>query len=281
MLIFAALLSVAFGVALYDWAALALKRDLYSHTLLIPVISGYLVWIKRHNLPAFAHGQVTIALLPAVLGVGILAAYFLVVRNNPRLPQADYLCLMMMAYLSFLAAGAIFFLGLPFLRSILFPVLFLLFMVPFPEFVENGIEQFFQRWSAEATALFYQITGTSFIRDGQTFRLPGITIVVAQECSGIRSSLVLFITSLLAGHLFLRSAWKKGFLTFFVIPLGIFRNGFRILTITLLCIHVDPNYINSPLHHSGGPVFFALSLVPFLLVLYLLRRADQKGEKGK
>ena len=114
------------------------------------------------------------------------------------------------------------------------------------------------------------------MRQGTVFELPGIVLQVAQECSGIRSSWVLFITSLLASHLFLRTRWRKIVLVAFVIPLGILRNGFRILVIGLLCVHVGPYMIDSPIHHQGGPLFFALSLVPLFLLLWWLRRQEQR-----
>jgi exosortase/archaeosortase family protein len=114
------------------------------------------------------------------------------------------------------------------------------------------------------------------LRQGIDFQFPGFALEVAPQCSGIHSSLVLFITSLLAGHLFLRSPWRRGALTLAVIPLGIMRNGLRVLVLGELCVNVSPEMINSPIHHHGGPLFFVLSLGPFFLLLFLLRRAESK-----
>ncbi len=127
---------------------------------------------------------------------------------------------------------------------------------------------------AVAAALLFAVSGSTVFREGLVFQLPGITLQVAQECSGIRSSLVLFITSLVAGKLFLQSPWRKLFLTAFVIPLAIVRNGFRVFTLGWLCVHISPNLIDSPIHHRGGPLFFLLSLVPFFLFLLWLRRGE-------
>jgi exosortase C (VPDSG-CTERM-specific) len=168
--------------------------------------------------------------------------------------------------------------GSGFVRQHAFAFAFLVFMIPMPPVVENAVEIFFQNWSAHAAELLFRVTGTSYLRFERTFELPGLTIQVAQECSGIRSSYVLFIVSLLAGHLFLRRTWTRVALTLFVIPLGILRNGFRILTISLLTVHVDPGVIHGPLHHRGGPVFFVLSLVPFFAAIWLLRKWEKRSE---
>jgi exosortase/archaeosortase family protein len=124
-------------------------------------------------------------------------------------------------------------------------------------------------------ASLIQLAGMPMLRSGLIFQLPGITIQVAQECSGIRSSLVLFIVSILAGHMLLAHPGRKLALALFVIPLGIFRNGFRILTIAWLCVHVDSRMVDSPIHHRGGPIFFALSLIPLFLFLLWLRRSER------
>ena len=120
-----------------------------------------------------------------------------------------------------------------------------------------------------------------------TYRVEGgaggsrtITLQVAQECCGIRSSWVLFITSLLASYLFLRNPWHRALIVALVIPLGILRNGFRILVLAQLCIHRGPHMIDSDLHHRGGPIFFALSLIPLFLLLWWFRRMEAVGERG-
>jgi exosortase len=157
-----------------------------------------------------------------------------------------------------------------------FPVAFLIFMVPLPDAAVDWLEKASMFASADAAALYFNLAGTPLVRHGTVFELPGIVLRVAQECSGIRSSWVLFITSLLASHVFLRTRWRRIVLVAFVIPLGILRNGFRILVIGLLCVHVGPHMIDSTIHHQGGPLFFALSLVPLLLLLWWLRRQEQR-----
>ena len=74
--------------------------------------------------------------------------------------------------------------------------------------------------SADVSAWLFRMTGTPLLRDGTVLALPGIVLQVAQECSGIHSSWVLFITSLVASHLFLKSPWRRLILVAFVHPAG-------------------------------------------------------------
>jgi exosortase len=121
----------------------------------------------------------------------------------------------------------------------------------------------------------FELAGMPVYYRGLTFQLPNITLMVAPECSGIQSTVALFITSLLAGHIFLRTKWRRSVLTVAVLPLAVLRNGFRIFTIGELCVHMGPQMIHSYIHRKGGPIFFALSLIPFLLLLFFLIKSER------
>jgi exosortase len=164
------------------------------------------------------------------------------------------------------------------MRAVAFPLGFLIFLVPIPDAMANGLETASKYASAEVANLLFHLSGTPFLRAGLVFQLPNITIEVAQACSGIRSSWVLFITSILAANFFLRTPRRRFALVAFIIPLAILRNGFRILVIGLLCVHLGPQMIHSPIHNRGGPLFFVLSLIPFFVVLWWLRRGDVRTQ---
>jgi exosortase C (VPDSG-CTERM-specific) len=182
-----------------------------------------------------------------------------------------------LGFVCFVAAGGAFFFGGAGMRELAFPFGFLIFLVPLPDGIVYWLEMGSMLASADTAFLLFNLTGTPILRDGTVFQLPGIVIAVAPECSGIRSSLVLFITSLLVAHLFLKSSWRRIVLVALVIPLGIVRNGFRVLVIGLLCVHYGPNMIDSVIHRRGGPFFFALSLIPLFLLLWWLRKGERSS----
>lgn len=269
MILFAVLLTLAFSVSLTRLAAHAAVSDLHSHILLVPAVSAYLLYERRATLPVRGRPSIGLAAPFAVAG-GIALALAWVAALSPN----DHLAALAFAYVCLLIAGGCYFMGRAWMTAAAFPVGFLLFLVPLPDAVVDALERASMVASAEAAALYFSVAGTPLVRHGTTFELSTITLEVAQECSGIRSSWVLFITSVVASNLFLTSPWRRLFLVLFVIPLGILRNGFRVFVLGMLCVHVGPHMIDTAIHHRGGPIFFVMSLVPLFAVLWWLRRGE-------
>lgn len=278
---FAALaaLAVGFGAPLFHLARFAAGSELYSFALLMPWVSLYLVWLKKRSLliesrPARGWGM-------AMLGGGcaVLAAYWLVTRTGLKLAEEDRLAFTTFSFILCLSGICFWFLGRETLRSLAFPLGILIFIVPLPAHVTGNIETFLQNGSAAVAEGLFNLSGMVFSREGLSFHLPGMRIQVAPECSGLHSSVVLLVVSLIAGHLFLRSAKARVALAAAVVPLALLRNGFRIFTIGQLCVHLGPQMIDSPIHRRGGPLFFVASLIPFLGLLLFLQRAERKKNK--
>ena len=267
-------LAACFARPLFNLARFTLHSELYSHILLIPFISLYLAWLKKNSLPPDSEPDRKLAALPLAAGLLSILGYFFALHSGAKLAPVDSLAWTTLSFVVFFLAACFFCLGKPTLRAVAFPLGLLLFMVPFPAVLKTGIESFLQHASADASELLFGLVGTPLLRQGVSFRLPGISLEVAPECSGIRSSLVLFITSFVAGQLFLYSHWKRAILALVIIPLGILRNALRIVTIGELCVHVSPAMIDSYIHTHGGPVFFVISMVPLFVLLYYLRKSD-------
>jgi len=246
----------------------------------VPFVSAYLLYLRRDQLPK----KYVVNLVPGIVllacGLGILLFTSWLNFIVRALVENDRLALLTLSFLCCLAAGGFFFFGRNWMRAAAFPLAYLIFMVPMPDAMVNTLETASKYASAEVANVLFHLAGTPFLRAGLVFQLPNITIEVAQECSGIRSSWVLLMTSILAANLFLKSSWRRLVLIALVIPLGILRNGFRILVIGLLCVNAGPQMIRSPIHTRGGPVFFVLSLVPFLLLLWWLRKGE-RSEPGQ
>jgi exosortase C (VPDSG-CTERM-specific) len=271
-----AALALGFGLPLLRLMRFAAGDELHSYILLIPAVSAYLAWQEKKNLP----GNSVPAKIPAAVFFGAGLAVTTWHWLAPRVAMADNLAQITLAFLLLLAGAGFWILGGALMRALAFPFALLVFMIPFPDFLRDAVEAGLQQGSAVVAGWMFSISDVPVLHDNLVFRLPGINLEVARECSGIHSTVVLFITSLVAGHFFLRSPWKRAALCLAVIPLALVRNGFRVFVLGELCTHIGPQMIDSPIHHHGGPIFFALSLAPFFVLLYLLRRSERAGKPG-
>lgn len=279
-------LSAVFWKPLLGLARLAASDNLYSHIPLIPLVTIYLIWLQRERLAGCCGAASESALArnrlasfgAAACGGLALGMYWLAPASWKAEP-ANAASVLMFAYLCCVWSISIAVFGRATVRRLLFPFAFLIFIVPFPVVVTHAIEVFFQHASADAASLMIASSQTPVLREGLFFKLPGITLQVAEECSGIRSTLVLFITSLAGGYMFFELRRYRAILALAVIPIAIIRNGFRIFTIAWLCVHVDPEMIHSAIHRRGGPLFFVLSLIPFFALLFWLYRRQKRLRK--
>jgi exosortase len=262
------LLAVPLGTL---WS-LSQQEEMYSHALAIAPISLGLIYLNRKRIFREVHYCVGLGVVLLVAGMMI---YWLSQRPSLNLNQNDYLSLAVFSFVVVLIGGFALFYGTQAFRAALFPLLFLFLMVPIPRFLLEGIVVALQRGSAEVTHALFRLSGVPVFRQGFTFSLAGVTIEVAQECSGIRSSLALVITSLLAGYVFLRSKWRRALLSVFVIPVAIIKNGVRIVTLSLLSVYVNKGFLTGSLHHRyGGAVFSPLALAVLVPVLWLLQKSE-------
>ena len=256
---------------LVDLLFLTQQQEHYSHMLLIPLVSLYIFYLHRTAIVASEEWSPWFGSL--LLGGGALSYW----GADAAAWAPDHLTMAMLAFLVMCWGIFLFWFGMTVSRMVSFGLLFLLFMVPFPSAVLDAIISFLQRSSAEVTDHLFSIIGIPVFREGFLFHLSNFTIYVAEECSGIRSALSLFICSVVAGHLLLRSLWGKIGIAAIVVPLAIIKNAFRIVGLTLLANYVDPTFITgSLLHRSGGIPLFFVALVILLSLVWLIRRLEIK-----
>jgi exosortase len=276
-LCFAALCLLPFAVS-WDLTralfTLVFSNDTFSQIPLIPLVSMYLIYSNRKIIFAdITFGGTTGA---ALLVTGLM---FVVVAhlNAGRLGSTNWASLFVLGVVVIWMGAFVLLFGVRAFRSACFPLLFLLFAVPIPEPILSHLISFLQKGSANVAEVFLNLAGVPYLRRDLVFDLPGVSIRVAEECSGIRSTLALLITTTLASYLFLRTGWRRMLLILVVVPMALIKNGLRIAGLTLLSIYVNPGFLTGNLHRRGGIVFFMIALVPMAVLLILLERGERPG----
>jgi exosortase len=265
-----------FRVPLTTLFRLSQEQEIYSHAIVVAPISLGLVYLHRKRIFRDVHYCFGPGVAFLVAGMML---YWLSHRSSLNLVQNDYLSLAVFSFVVVLIGAFVLSYGTKAFRAAAFPLLFLLLMVPVPGFVLERIILALQKGSAEVTEALFKLIGVPVLRQGLTFTLPSVTINIAHECSGIRSSLALFIMSLLAGYVFLRSKRRRVVFSVLAIAVAIIKNGVRIVTLSLLAAYVDRSFLTGSLHHRyGGAVFSLLALAVLVPVLCLLQKQERTAQ---
>ena len=262
--------SIIFWKPLYALIEYALNNDNASHILIIPCIVAWLIYLDRQHLtsPRFDFLAGSFFAVPAA----ILAAFVLF-----RTPKGTSMVLaaQIVSFLAFIISGFIVVFGRKSAKAVWFPWAFLGFLIPFPEPILNRFIYLLQAGSADVAETLFDWSGLPVIRDGFFFRLPRLSIEVAKECSGIRSSIALLILAVLVAHFSFSKFWKKAVFVIAGLLMMVVKNGVRIASLTILANYVDPDFLYGRLHHQGGVVFFLIGLGLLLPVYWLLRRGEK------
>lgn len=260
--------------ALYDYSR---ENVSASHVVLIPLVSAVLIFQDRTSIFSSVRTSWAAGLAVVLLGVGLSITARLSWANAAH---ADSLSWMVGAIVVLSIGGFVLLYGWGASKAALFPLGFLVFTIPIPDVLLNGVTLILKKGSTETVAGLFSLTGTLHHRDGFVFTLPNLVIEVADECSGIRSSIALLLTTLLAGHMFLKSPVNKLLLVLAIFPVAILKNAIRIVCLSLLAIHVDRNFMVGRLHHEGGIVFFLMALAVLAPVFSLLRNSESRRSLG-
>ena len=261
---------------LFSHAMIALVRMSFSnadasHLILIPFISTWVLLVERDKiLLDLSYDKVLGGFLFFLACCAELASRFARGGSSLGLELSGHI----LSLVLFWVAGFALLFGKAASKAGYFPLLFLFLMVPPPNFLLDQVIYLLQTGSAWITGALFDLLGVPVLREGFVFHLARVNIEVAKECSGIRSSMALLILALLVAHFRLRSFWKKVLFLACGLFMMILKNGIRIVSLTLLAMHVDPSFLYGKLHHQGGIVFFLLSLLLLAPLLWLLQRGE-------
>ena len=256
-------------------ASLALHDQRYVQIALVPLVCAFLLFWNRNEIFACARPSLW-------QGVGTLAvAAFLSVwmaigqgRETPALSIGAVVLALVGGFL--LCWGADSFL------AALYPIGCMLLMIPLPTRWMDRVVAVLQHGSAGASYALLHVSGIPVLRHGMQFCLPGLTVEVGPECSGIHSSLALLIVALVMGYVYLRSGWNRALLIGLTVPVVICKNALRIAVISAMGAYVNRDFVDGPFHHRYGGILFAgVGVCLFVLVLRGLQKMEgRKAGEG-
>ncbi len=232
----------------------------YSHGILVPLFSGYLLWIRRDKLTLGPP-----AILPA-LGCLALTAVLRVIGGTFVFDWFDAI-----AILPCLAAIVFMLGGRPLFLAAWPAVAFLFFMVPLPYKLETTLGAPLQTLASRGSAFLLQTLGQPAVREGNTIMLNEVKLGIVEACSGLRMLLTFFTFSTGMAILIRKPILEKICIVLSAVPIALITNILRI-TATGVMYQVNPKFAHAFFHDLAGWFMMPVCLAFLGLELWALNR---------
>jgi len=232
--------------------------DDYSHGFLIIPLSLYIVWSKKEILKK-------IPINPSISGlflilfslVAYIAAYY-----------AEISTVASFSLVSLTVGLVIYYFGFSMLKELVFPITFLLFMIPVPAQIYASFTLPLQLSVSTISSSIASAMGIPVFRDGNIIQIPEYTLQVVTACSGLRSMISLMALSAVFGFFTLKSNLLRTTLFLTGIPISIFVNIIRIF-LMIIAFH----YFNFDLTDESIHTLFGVSIYIFaLLAIFVVQK---------
>ena len=240
----------------------------YSHGFFVPAFSLFVIWTDKERLrrlplkPSWT-GLLVLAFGLVVLTGGILGAELFLSRFSLLLVTAGLIVLTC---------------GWNHMRFVVFPWLFLLFMIPIPTIVFNQITFPLQLKASLFASEILPVFRVPVLQDGNIIQLPAMALEVAEACSGIRSLMSLATLAIIYGYLMETRTAIRVILAIAAIPIAVLANSLRIVGTGLLVQYWDPDKAEGFFHTFSGWLIFVVSLIMLFVLHRTLQLIWPKGE---
>lgn len=253
---FAFLYRAVIAKLVYDW----INDGNYSHGFLIVPVAAYLVWERRKKLTATPiepsiFGLVLLVGSLATLTAGILGAELFLSR---------------VSMIGVVAGAVLFTTGWRYLRVLMFPLAFLLLMIPIPAIIFNEIAFPLQLLASRGAEVTLSTAHIPVLREGNIIVLANTTLEVAEACSGIRSLISLVTLAIIYGYFTDDRIWARVALTLAAVPVAVAANAARVAGTGVAAHYYGPEAAEGFFHTFSGWMLFVVAFVMLFAIQRLL-----------
>lgn len=230
-----------------DW----IRLPDFSHGFLIPAVSLYFVYERRKELsvlsPSTAWGG---------LGLIIFGILLLLLGNL----ATEYFT-MRFSLLLVIGGIILFLLGKDFCKTLLFPLIFLIFIIPLPSILMDRITFPMQVFASKVAARSLYFIGIPVLREGNIILLANTSLEVAEACSGIRSLISLLALSVVFAYFSQKVLWKRILLILSTFPIAIIANAARVTGTGILAHRYGDPVAEGFFHNFSGWILFVVAFI--------------------
>lgn len=243
-----------------------------GHGPLIMAAAAWLAWQQRGKLAQIVQRPAPIA------GWAILIAS-LVVLIVTR--SQDVLMIETATQIPVLLSCLLLIGGWPLARVFAFPIAFLIFSVPPPNWILDAFTVPLKAWVSDVVTNLLYALGYPIAQNGVMIMIGSYELMVKDACSGMNSIFALSAIGIFYVHEFVQHDWiRRAILILSIIPITVMANLFRVLALVLGSYYFGVDNVEGLFHDLTGIALFVFALVLFFVldsVLigagYLIRRA--------
>lgn len=242
------------------WERWFARDSYYSHGILVPFVSGFLIWQKREELQKteFVKSNWAVPLIVAGIIIHILSSVLRVYFTSGLSMMIVLFGLVLYIY------------GKETFNKIIFPLAFLLFMIPMPMVVITNISFRMKVFAAQIAAYMLNNMRLPAIREGSIIKMRHAYVIVDDVCSGLRSLISLTALGAIFAYWMKSGPTKKIILFLSTIPIAIITNVIRIIFLSFISEVWGPEYATGFIHDFSGFMVFAIAFVLLFAVGKLL-----------
>ena len=261
------LLGFMFSDAL-DFMLRSWEKEEYSHGYLIPVISFWFIWANRAAASQYLGSGSWFGILVVVIGLviglmGELASLYVVTQY---------------AFLLILYGLSLSLLGWKGVRLLWFPLAYLFFMIPLPQFLYHNLSSQLQLISSQLGVVVIRLFDISVFLQGNVIDLGVYKLQVVEACSGLRYLFPLTSFGFLCAYFFRAKFWMRTVVFLTTLPITVIMNSFRIGVIGILVEYWGIEQAEGFLHDFEGWIIFIGCLGVLFAEMWLMVKLFMPGK---
>jgi exosortase len=242
----------------------------YSYGFFIPLFSGYILWRERER---WSKTEIKPSNFGFVLQLGAVGLFLLGSLGAELFTTRFSLLVLLAGMILFLA-------GWQMLRTVSFPLGYLMWSIPIPVIIYNQITFPLQLIASRLATAWLELVHVPVLRDGNILVMSNYSLEVVEACSGIRSLMTLMALAFAYGYLVSPLRWVRYVLAVFMVPIAIVTNGTRIVGAGILAHRFGSAAAEGFLHEFSGWAIFLVALVLMFSSYWILWSIGERRKRS-
>lgn len=248
----------------------------WGHTIVIPFIAGYFVWLNRRAILAEPFKPAWTGLVLLVLGV---SCYSFIALGPAAFKHHN---LMGIGVALTIVGLTLLFCGWRPMRWLWFPLGYLIvFGQTLSDTALLRFTQFLQDIAAHGSFWGLTLLGYDMSKEGNTLRIHQdgkiIPVNIAEACSGMRMVVAFLALGVAMSYRGLDLWWQRVILVLSAFPTALFVNILRVMTLGVLATW-DSNLADGDFHSMVGLLWLIPAFFIYLGIMWLLRHIVESDE---